>query len=147
MCLAQETSTNFTTQQHLLRVRLIIYLFHWHHSLTPTVAVYRFATLELGSSDIIVIMSEGNRPYVKNNSFSKKPGLAQIASYTVFLLETILFYSVVLPRLRTPTQVSFGICYSASLVMLVVSAVVTSLADPADLMMVCYRNSTLVEYF
>ena len=92
-------------------------------------------------------MSEGNRPYIKNNSFSKKPGLAQIASYTVFLLETVLFYSVVLPRLRTSTQISFGICYSASLVMLVVSAVVTSLADPADLMMVCYRNSTLMEYF
>lgn len=92
-------------------------------------------------------MSEGKRPYSKNNSFSKKPGLAQIASYTVFLLETVLFYSVVLPRLRTLTQISFGICYSASLVMLVISAAITSLADPADLMMVCYRNSTSMEYF
>lgn len=92
-------------------------------------------------------MSEGNRPYIKNNSFSKKPGLAQIASYVVFLLETVLFYSVVLPKLRTSTQIFFGICYSASLLMLVISAIVTSLADPADLMMVCYRNSTLMEYF
>jgi len=77
-------------------------------------------------------MSEGHRPYSKNNSFSKKPGLAQIASYAVFLLETILFYAVVLPRLQTSTKISFGICYTASLLMLVISATVTSLADPAD---------------
>jgi uncharacterized membrane protein len=95
----------------------------------------------------IFIMSEGNRPYLKNNSFSKKPGLAQIASYVVFLLETILFYTVVLTRLRASAKISFGVCYTASLLMLVISAIVTSLADPADQMMICYRNSSLMEYF
>lgn len=86
-------------------------------------------------------------PYSKNNSFSKKPGLAQIASYAVFLMETILFYMVVLPRLQGSSKIAFGISYSLSLLMLVVSAVVTSLADPADLIMICYRNSSLMEYF
>jgi hypothetical protein len=65
----------------------------------------------------------------------------------VFLLETILFYTVVLTRLRASAKISFGVCYTASLLMLVISAIVTSLADPADQMMICYRNSSLMEYF
>ena len=82
-----------------------------------------------------------NNPYERNTSFSKTPGIPQLASYVVFLTQTILYYAVVLPRLQgTTAQALLGTFYSLSLLALVVSALVSSLTDPADTAMVHYRN-------
>lgn len=83
-----------------------------------------------------------NNPYFKNNSFTKTPGVAQIASYTVFLLETVLFYVAVLPHLESlSVKVTLGILYSISLLILIVFTLLSSLNDPSDTAMIVYRNN------
>lgn len=82
-----------------------------------------------------------NNPYFKNNSFTKTPGIPQIASYAVFLLETVLYYVVVLPHLESlPSKVTLGILYSIFLLLLIVFTVLSSLNDPSDSAMIMYRN-------
>lgn len=85
-------------------------------------------------------MNGSKRPYSKITTFTKRPGLPQLASYVVFVLETVLFYSVILPRLHETPQVVLGLVYSATLVVLVASTIVSSSADPSDRVMVQYRN-------
>jgi hypothetical protein len=82
-----------------------------------------------------------NNPYFKNNTFTKTPGIPQIASYAVFLLETVLYYVVVLPHLESlSSKVTLSTLYSISLVLLIVFAVLSSLNDPSDTAMIMYRN-------
>lgn len=86
-------------------------------------------------------MNSSRRLYHKNNTFSKRPGVPQIASYLVFTLETVLFYLVVLPRLEGPAQAILGTLYSMTLVSLVVSTLVASSCDPSDRIMIQHRNT------
>lgn len=80
------------------------------------------------------------KPYAKVASFTKAPGIAQVASYITFTLEVVLFYSVILPNLNYISQISLGILFSLSLLCLVCSACICSSVDPADTAMVLYRN-------
>lgn len=91
-------------------------------------------------------MNSSRRLYHKNNTFSRRPGVPQIASYLVFTLETILFYLVVLPRLEGSTQAILGTLYSMTLLSLVVSTIVASSCDPSDQVMIQHRNSSREEY-
>ncbi len=88
----------------------------------------------------IIIMNGSRRPYLKISTFTKRPGIPQVASYVVFVLETVLFYTVILPRLNHAPQIFFGILYSGTLVVLVVSTLISSSVDPSDRVMVQYRN-------
>lgn len=85
-------------------------------------------------------MNGSRKPYFKITTFTKRPGLPQIASYIVFALETVLFYSVILPKLNETSQIILGIVYTLTLIILVASTLVSSSADPSDRVMVQYRN-------
>jgi hypothetical protein len=73
-----------------------------------------------------------NNLYLKNTTFTKTPGLPQMASYLVFLTEVILFYGFVLPNLRAPAQAALGVLYSISLLALVIASLASSVVDPSD---------------
>lgn len=81
-----------------------------------------------------------SKPYDKVASFTKKPGIAQIASYAVFTFEVALFFIVVLPNLSTNSQIALGVLYSLSLLALIVTAGTCSVVDPSDKVMILYRN-------
>lgn len=84
-------------------------------------------------------MSEA-KPYEKIAAFTKSPGVAQIASYVVFVLEVGLFYAVILPNLESSSQIALGILFSLTLVPLVISGSICSVVDPSDQAMILYRN-------
>lgn len=92
-------------------------------------------------------MNASKKPYERNNTFSKRPGLPQVTSYIVFALEVVLFYAVVLPALTNGPQIALGLLYTATLLLLVVATVVASKVDPSDQVMVLYRNHPQEEYF
>lgn len=85
-------------------------------------------------------MNASRKLYEKNNTFSKRPGLPQVASYIVFALETVLFYSVVMPALEHKQQVALGVVYSGTLMLLVVATIIASKVDPSDQVMILFRN-------
>jgi hypothetical protein len=84
-------------------------------------------------------MSE-TKPYEKVAAFTKSPGVAQIASYVVLVLEVVLFYAVILPNLESSSQIALGILFSLTLLLLVISGSICSVVDPSDQAMVLYRN-------
>lgn len=86
-------------------------------------------------------------PYHPITTFTRRPGLPQIASYCVFALETALFYAVVVP-LSEPTAPTIvcALLYSVSLAVLVVSTVVASACDPSDAVMMSSRNDPIETY-
>lgn len=92
-------------------------------------------------------MNASRKLYERNNTFSKRPGLPQVASYIVFTLEVVLFYAVVLPALANRPQIALGLLYTATLLLLVVATVVASKVDPSDQIMILYRNHPREEYF
>ena len=92
-------------------------------------------------------MNASRKLYERNNTFSKRPGLPQVASYIVFALEVVLFYAVVLPALANRPQIALGVLYTATLLLLVVATVVASKVDPSDQIMILYRNHPREEYF
>ena len=92
-------------------------------------------------------MNASKKPYETNNTFSKRPGLPQVASYIVFALEVVLFYAVVLPALANRPQIALGLLYTATLLLLVIATVVASKVDPSDQVMILYRNRPQEEYF
>lgn len=92
-------------------------------------------------------MNASRKLYERNNTFSKRPGLPQVASYIVFALEVVLFYAVVLPALANRPQIALGILYTATLLLLVVATIIASKVDPSDQIMILYRNHPREEYF
>ena len=88
----------------------------------------------------IISMSSRSKPYEKSTTFTRKPGVPQIASYIVFALETVLFYAVVLPRLNPSEKITLGIFYTITLLGLVISTIVASSCDPSDRVMIKYLN-------
>lgn len=92
------------------------------------------------------MMNGSRKAYEKNTSFTKRPGVPQIGSYIVFLLETVLFYSIVLPKLQGTAQPVLGVLYSLSLIGLVACTIACSICDPSDRIMIQYRNGSREEY-
>ena len=72
--------------------------------------------------------------------------MPQVASYLVFILETVLFYLVILPRLESPAQSILGTLYSVTLLSLVISTLVASTCDPSDRVMIQHHKSSREEY-
>lgn len=91
-------------------------------------------------------MNASRKLYERNNTFSKRPGLPQVASYVVFALEVVLFYAVVLPALTSGPQIALGFLYTATLLLLIAATVVASKVDPSDQVMILYRNHPREEY-
>lgn len=87
-------------------------------------------------------MNSSRKLYAKINTFSKSPGAAQMLSYAVFLLETVLFYAVILQKLDNTPKIILGIIYSVSLISLIAVTIVCSSNDPSDTVMVKYRNGS-----
>ncbi len=73
-----------------------------------------------------------NHPYHKNNTFSKSPGVAQIASYIVFITETVLFYAAILPHLHPSAQTTLALLFSLSLIAMAITTIISSAVDPSD---------------
>jgi len=80
--------------------------------------------------------------YHSNTTCSKSPVLPQIASYLVLTLETVLFYSVVVPNFDSlSSKITYSILYSITLVTLFISGILSSICDPSDPVMIRNRNS------
>ena len=86
-----------------------------------------------------------SKPYDPITTCNKQPALAQIVSHLIFTLETIAFFSVVLPHLEDPSKAVLTVLYCVSLVVIVVFTLICSVSDPSDEVMVFYRNHSHLE--
>lgn len=75
------------------------------------------------------------------NTFSRTPSPAQICSYVVILLESLIFYIMIRPNIIShPASLTFTLLFSASLVLLIITSFVCSYIDPSDSVMVKFKT-------
>lgn len=81
------------------------------------------------------------KKYKAINSFTQKPSPAQLVSYSLFLLQLLVFYSIVQSRyLSSVYRVAMLSVYSACAAIHLGLTVVVSVSDPSDGFMVRYKN-------
>lgn len=81
------------------------------------------------------------------NSFTQKPGCAQIFSYIVFTCQLVLYYVCVHPALPSPIeQLAFGIAYPITIGVLVIFTLVSSIIDPSDPTVREYKENKAAGY-
>ena len=82
-------------------------------------------------------MKNSNNRYDRNTTCTKPPVLPQLLSYIVFLTKFILYFSVVFPNFENDSsRIIITVLYIVTLVLLLISATISSLTDPSDTMMV-----------
>jgi len=83
-------------------------------------------------------MSSKNKvAYEDINTFSRTPSPAQLCSYVVIVLETVIFYLMVRPNLNPPaTSMALTIVFSILLGISVFSSFLCSYIDPSDSAMI-----------
>ena len=88
-----------------------------------------------------------NEPYVKINTFSRTPSIAQILSYLLILLQSCIIYIMIIPRfISESTKIVFIVLYSVSLAALVFTTFLCSWIDPSDEVMVDCKNGNCGKY-
>lgn len=83
------------------------------------------------------MMNSDRNAYKTVNTFSRTPSPAQIASYIVIALQSVIFYVMVRASMINPVaEIVFTVLYSVSLLATIISAVICSYIDPSDSIMI-----------
>jgi hypothetical protein len=69
----------------------------------------------------------------KINSFTQQPSPTQILSYAVVVGDIIIFYVCMTPNFQSMTNsIVFSCLFGVASIIVIVSAVITSIIDPSD---------------
>lgn len=81
-------------------------------------------------------MVDNNDPYRYRtiNTFTRKPGIAQLASYLIFSAMVATFYACILPEVANEMipRITMHVVYPISLAVLIALTLASSIIDPTD---------------
>lgn len=75
------------------------------------------------------------------NAFTRCPSPAQIGSYLVITLETALFYSMIMPKIKNnEASIVLTVLFSVSLGLTIITSFICSYIDPSDNVMIKHKT-------
>lgn len=81
-----------------------------------------------------------NDTYTTVNTFTRSPSLAQVCSYLVIALESVLFYVMIRSSIKSYiASLIFTVLFTVSLLVLLITTFVCSFVDPSDTVMTQYK--------
>ena len=81
------------------------------------------------------------KPYEAVNTFSRRPVIAQIVAYLVFIGEMLTFFICMYVNYKsTPRQIAILVCYLTTVVAQIIITLRVSCIDPSDDIMISYRT-------